>query len=208
MNHKMEEGKNQKVVEAFQIPVEVVRSHYCLSKVEVRGNSLLLEVVVVELSEQVALAGNYLAFQSLVPQVSYLEAGLKTPYVLLGVVVASLRSDLQVEAVRVHFGVLEVEAKAQYALREEHLVEALMMQCGLAEVHQGVVLIPLLLEVWVEGSLDGKVVQSPDPEQVVEAPFYLVAVVVVLSQMALGEVSLDVHLEQEGEETPVGSFPF
>lgn len=88
----MEEGRNQKVEEAFQIPVEVVRIHYCLSEGEVRGNFLLLEVVVVE-SEQVVAAGNYLAFRTLVPQVSFLEAGLKTPYVHLGVVVASLHFD-------------------------------------------------------------------------------------------------------------------
>lgn len=112
------------------------------------------------------------------------------------------------EVVRVHFEVLEVEAKAQYALREEHLVGALMMQSGLAEVHQGVVLIPLLLEVWVEGSLFGKVEQNPDLGQVVEAPFYLVAKVVVLTRMELEEGSLDVHLEQEDEKTPAGSFPF
>lgn len=74
------------------------------------------------------MAGSYLAFQTLEFQVSFLERGLKTPYVLLGVVAgASLHSDLQVQAVRVRYGLLEVEARAQYAHREEQAAGPLML---------------------------------------------------------------------------------
>lgn len=145
------------------------------------------------------MAGSYLAFRTLEFQVSFLEQGLKTPYVLLGVVAgASLHSDLQVQAVRVRCGLLEVEARTQYAHREEQAAGALMLQIGLAEDHHGpllFVVMELLLEVWGEGNLDGMVEQRFDLGQVVEAPFDLEVVAAALrrTRMALGEENPDVH---------------
>lgn len=131
-------------------------------------------------------------------QVSFLERVLKTPYVLLGVVAgARLHFDLQVEAVRVRCGLLEVEARAQYAHREQ-VAGALMMQIGQAKDHRGpqvFVVIQLLLEVWVEGNLDGMMEQRIDRGQVVEAPFDLEVAAVELrrTRMAFEEENPDVH---------------
>lgn len=125
--------------------------HYCLSEVGVKVCSSHPVVVVVELPQQVGAAESYLVFRSFVVQVSFLEPGLKTPYVLLEVVVGvNLHSDLQVEEVRVRCGVLEVEARVRYGLRQEPVAGGLMMWIGLAEdCHgpQGFVVIQLLLVV-------------------------------------------------------------
>lgn len=131
-------------------------------------------------------------------QVSFLERVLKTPYVLLGVVAgAHLHFDLQVEAVRVRCGLLEVEARAQYAHREQ-VAGALMMQIGQTKDHRGpqvLVVMQLLLEVWVEGNLDGMVEQGIDRGQVAEAPNDLEVAAVELrsTRVALEEENPDVH---------------
>lgn len=102
--------------------------HYCLSEVGVRVRSSHPVVVVVELPQQVGAAESYLVFRSFVVQVSFLERGLKTPYVLLEVVVGvNLHSDLQMEVVRVRCGVLEVEARVQCGLRQEPVAGGLRM---------------------------------------------------------------------------------
>lgn len=123
---------------------------------------------------------------------------LKTPYVLLGVVAgARLHFDLQVEAVRVRCGLLEVEAKAQYAHREQ-VAGALMTQIGQAKDHRGpqvFVVIQAILVAWVEGNLDGMVEQGIDRGQVVEAPDDLEVAAVELRRtpMALEEENPGVH---------------
>lgn len=102
--------------------------HYCLSEVGVSVRSSHPGVVVVELPQQLAVAESYLVSQSFVVQVSFLERGLKIPYVLLEVVVGvNLHSYLQVEVVRVRCGVLEVEARVQYGLRQEPVAGGLRM---------------------------------------------------------------------------------
>lgn len=191
MIHKVEEGKNQmgEEVVAFQIAVEEANILCCLLEVGVRVHSSL----------QVGAAGSYLDSRAHVVQVSFLERVLKTPYVLLGVVAgASLHFDLQVEVVRVHYELLEVEARAPYAHWEEQEAGALMMQIGQAkDLHgpQMFVVMELLLEVWVEENLDGMGEQGIDRAQVVEAPFDLevVAVVPRRTRMELEEENPDVH---------------
>ncbi len=129
----------------------MAKNHYYLSEVGVGVRFSHPGVVVVELSQQVGEAESYLVFQSSVIQVSFLEQGLKMPYVLLEVVVGvNLHSYLQVEVVRMRCGVLEVEARVQYGLRQEPEAGGLRLKIGLVEDHrdpQGFVEMELLLEV-------------------------------------------------------------
>lgn len=206
-SHRVEEGRNQtgEEVIAYQIVVEVAKNHYCLLEAGVRVSSSHLVVVEVGLPRQVGAAESYLVFRSFVVQVSFLERVLKTPYVLLEVVVwADFHSDLQVEVVRVHCGILEVEAMAQYALRQALVAGVLMMKNGPAVDRcgpQGFVVMQPLFEVLVEGNLDEKVDQRTDRGQEVEAPFDLEGLAAALrrTQTALGEENPDVHWEQEGD---------